>query len=308
VSRVLCAAVVLLVSPSLLHADHFDEHTLSILQGIAKQPDAKRTGRLSLTELAGLPKVVQGASQSVLIVVRTDEGNWSKLLVRGGGVRRKGNAQPKPFLHVERLTTYSAEARRGVLADRRDVFLFAGFAIDLDLGQIVVKGDGDDLSFESPPMAPGGTAKGEMMEGGSPRLGPLQGTAALSAGAEWYIPKAPLVAASKASGRTKSTGAITPADYVGKYRLDVDGRFTGVLQLRQEEGKLRGAFVSDQSGASFNASGVVGAPAQQISISISFPRTDLKLEGRLFTRSRSKIAGSATMEENVFGFVAERVD
>ena len=288
-------------------ADHFDDHQLAVLQSVEARRDVMKSPRLSLIDLAGRPKTVQGAPQSVLLVVRTDERNWSKLLVRAGGIRRKGSPTPKPFLHIERLVTYSADPKRGVLADKRDIYFFDGFSIDLDLGQIVKKGDGDDLSFEAGATA-GKSADKAMMEEEGPRLGPLQGTAAASGGVDLFIPMTPLVPASKATGRVKTAGAITAADFVGKYRLDVDGRFTGVLQLRSEGGRLIGSFVSDQGGAVHQASGSVGVPAQQVTLTIAFPRTDLKLDGRLFTRSRTKIAGSATMEENVFGFVAERVD
>jgi hypothetical protein len=297
------------VAASSANADHFDDHILSSLQSIATRGDGKPTSSFTLTELAGLPKVVQGSPQSVLLVVKTDEGNWSKLLVRSGGVKRKGSPQPKPFLHVERLVTFSADARRGIMADKKDVFLFPGFALDLDLGQVVSKGDGDDLSFDSLAGADKSAApKGEMMEPGSTRLGPLQGTAKPSAGATLFIPRTPLVAPAKSSGRTKATGTVSAADYPGKYKLDVDGRFTGVLELKNDGGKLSGGFTSEQSGAVFQVTGSVGTPAQQMTLSIAFPRTDLKLDGRLFTRGRSKIAGLATMEENVFGFVAERID
>ena len=289
-------------------ADHFDDHQLAALQSVETRSDATKAQKISLIELAGRPKTVQGAPQSVLFVVRTDERNWSKLLVRAGGIRRKGSPAPKPFLHIERLVTFSADPKRGVLADKRDVYLFDGFSIDLDLGQVVKKGDGDDLSFESAAIAGKAAAEKEMMAEEGQRLGPLQGTTTASAGVEVFIPATPLVPAARPGNRSKTTGAITGADFVGKYRLDVDGRFTGVLQLRSEGGRLAGTFASDQTGAVSQATGSLGVPAQQMTLTIAFPRTDLKLDGRLFTRSRTKIAGSATMEENVFGFVAERAD
>lgn len=291
-----------------VRADHFDDHQLAALQGTASRKDCPAAKRITLTDLAGMPKVIQGAPQSVLLVVRTDERNWCKLLVRGGGIKRKGSSLPKSFLHIERMTTYSADPKRGVLADKRDVYLFPGFAIDLDIGQIVERGDGDDLSFEA--IAPPGKKEStkEMMEEGAPKLGPLQGSAVANAAAEVFTPLVPLVAATKSTTRTRSTGAVTQADFVGKFRLDVDGRFTGVLQLRLEEGKLTGTFASDQTGSVYRTTISQGSPPQQIKLEIAFPRTDLKLEGRLFTRSRLRFAGTATMEENAFGFVAERID
>jgi hypothetical protein len=302
------AVFVALLAGPIGRADHFDDHGLKALQEVEKRSDARKLTRLSLGDLAGLPKVVQGAPQSVLLVVRTDERNWSKLLVRAGGIRRKGAAQPQSFLHIERLVTFSANPKRGVLADKRDVYLFDGFGIDLDIGQIVKKGDGDDLSFDAGPAAAKGPASEAMMEEGAQRWGPLKGTVSASAGVDLFAPTAPLVPASKASGRAKSGGAVSPADYAGKYRLDVDGRFTGVLQLRSEGGRLLGTFASDQTGAIYEASGAAGAPAHHAELTINFPRTEMKLDARLFTRSRTRIAGTATMEENSFGFVADRVD
>jgi len=307
-STTIVALAVLLAAPVVATADHFDDHSLQVLQSVDKRTDVRKAPRVSLTELAALPKVVQGDPQSVLLVVHTDERNWSKLLVRAGGIRRKGAAEPRPFLHIERLITYSADPKRGVLADKRDIYLFDGLALDLDLGQVVKKGDGGDLIFESTGPAAKAGAKEAMMEGDSPRLGPLQGTATAGAETQVFIPSTALIAASKSSARTKSSGAITPDDFAGRYRLDVDGRFTGVLRLRVEGGRLRGTFASDQTGASYEVLGAPGAPAQRLELTISFPRTDLKLDGRLFTRSRARIAGSALMEENTFGFVAERAD
>jgi hypothetical protein len=291
-----------------VRADHFDDHQLAALQGTASRKDCPAAKRITLTDLAGMPKVIQGSPQSVLLVVHTDERNWCKLLVRGGGIKRRGSSVPKTFLHIERMTTYAADPKRGVLADKRDIYLFDGFAIDLDIGQIVAKGDGDDLSFEATAASNKKESAKEMMEEESRRLGPLQGTAIASAGVDIVTPLTPLVAASKTTTRTKTTGAITTSDFVGKYRLDVDGRFTGVLQLRLDEGKLTGSFTSDQSGSVYRATVSQGSPPQQIKLEISFPRTELKLEVRLFTKSRTKIAGTAMMEENAFGFAAERID
>src|SRR5262249_2665880 len=104
--RWMSASFVLFVLGS-VRADHFDDHQLAALQGAASRKDCPSAKRVTLTDLAGMPKVIQGAPQSVLLVVRTDEGNWSKLLVRGGGVKRKGSSLPKTFLHIERMTTYS---------------------------------------------------------------------------------------------------------------------------------------------------------------------------------------------------------
>ena len=303
-STVLAAAVGMI---SLAKADHFDDHDLKAIQGAETRGAAVKG--LSLTELAGLPKVVQGAPQSVLLVVRTDEGNWSKLLVRGDGIKRKGAPQPKPFLHVERMETYSADARRGIVADKRDVYLFGGFFLDLDIGQIVAKGDGGDLEFQTMATIDKATpTKESMMERDGAKFGPLLGDAKVVGDAKLFVPRQSLVAASKPSIRAKGGGAIGIADFVGKYRLDVDGRFTGTLDLKIEDGKLVGGFRSEQTGAVYQATGEIGTPPQQMTLSIAFPRTDLKLDGRLFTRSRTKIAGSAVMEENAFGFVAERID
>ena len=214
-SMTLIAFVVLFTAPTIATADHFDDHSLQVLQGVDKRTDVRKAPRLTLTDLAGLPKVVQGASQSVLLVIRTDERNWSKLLVRSGGIRRKGAAELRPFLHIERLVTYSADPKRGVLADKRDVYLFDGLALDLDLGQVVKKGDGGDLIFESATPSSKTGAKEAMMEGDSPRLGPLQGTATPGPDARLFIPMAALVAPAKTSARSKSSGAITPDDFVG---------------------------------------------------------------------------------------------
>src|SRR5688572_21648272 len=92
-----------LVCASLARADHFDDHGLTALQSVERSSAVKKVEGFTLTELAGLPKVVQGSPQSVLVVARTDDGNWCKLLVRSGGVKRKGSSQPRPFLHIERL-------------------------------------------------------------------------------------------------------------------------------------------------------------------------------------------------------------
>jgi hypothetical protein len=302
------ASMLLVVATGRSDADHFDDHQLAALRKVESATIARKAHGFTLTDLAGLPKVVQGAQQSVLVIVRTDEGNWCKLLVRAGGLKRKGSPQPRSFLHIERLTTYSADPRRGVLADKRDVYVLDGLAMDLDIGQIVSRGNGDDLGFGSDSGVAKTPAGDAMMEGAAPRLGALSGAVKAAAGVDLFIPIAPLVSPSKAASRNRTSGAVTAADFAGKFRLDVDGRFTGVLQLNADQGTLVGRFSSEQTGAVYEVRGSVSSPSHHAKLTIAFPRTDLRMDARLFTRGRTRIAGTATMEENGFGFVAERVD
>jgi hypothetical protein len=288
-----------------IRADHFDEHTLAILQKAATT--SKKVASLQLVELAGAPKVVVGAPASTLLVVQTSDGDWCKLLVRPGGVKLGGRY--RPALQIERMTTYSANPRRGVKADRKEVFLFEGFALDLDLGQIVPADSGEDLTFAPDSKsieAKKPTDEATMSE--NPGMGPPRGTIRFAKGVAAYIPLEAPQAAKNRAVSAGGSGPIGPSDFVGKYKLDVDGKFTGTLEVKQADGKLTGAFRSDQTGNSYDAAVDIARPTHRVTMRVAFPRTDMELSGCLWTKERRRIAGLATMEDRTFGFVAERID
>src|SRR5262245_4865284 len=139
--------LILCCFPAIAAADHWSDQNLEALRQAPMARGGKKVEAVSLAQLAALPKVIDGSPTAVFVVVKTSEGDWCKLLLRSGGL--KVGSHVRSLLVIERLTTYAANPRRGIKADKRDIYLFDGFGIDLDLGQVVPTGSGEDLVFRA---------------------------------------------------------------------------------------------------------------------------------------------------------------
>jgi hypothetical protein len=270
-------------------ADHFDDHTGVVIAEGAKSPAVKKVDALTLDQLKGLPHPIEGNTASGMLIVRTDDGNWAKLLVRPARRKLKGKEETVEIALIERWVTYRANTRSGVFSDGRNAFLFAGFAIDLDMGAVVPHGQGEDLRFER--------------VDGNEALKPAKN-------ATLYLVAAPLTApAEKDKPRRFSQGAVTAKDFEGTYRLQADGRWSGKLQLQvADDGAATGEYVSEKTGQTYSVEGKVGGPAHHIVFKIAFPMTEQRFEGYLWTHNRGKITGVTHMLDRPFGFLAERTD
>ena len=90
-------------------------------------------------------KPLSSTVSSPCLLVKTDEGNYAKVLVSWG--LRKAEGKPMPILLIERFATYRQDRLDLTAANGKDVMLFPGFGFNLDIGQVVPKGQGADIEF-----------------------------------------------------------------------------------------------------------------------------------------------------------------
>jgi hypothetical protein len=281
------AALTMLAMPSALRADAFDNYTNEVL---VKAPRA--TGVLALKQLT--PGVmsehggVLPGTTAALLVVRTNEGRLSKLLVQPARQKLQDKATV-PILLIERYVTYKEGEERTVIAEGHNVRLFDGFQFNLDLGQVVPVAVGGDLRFVA--------AAGKVM------LEPV-------AKAEMYLVTKPLPdAAPKKSARVVVGDKFEPRLFNGVYKLHDDGRRSGTLHLKVlPGGDIEGSYYSDKDGQKYEVNGKIGISPQAIEFVIVFPRTRQQFTGWMFTGDARAIAGYTRLQDRDTGFYALRLE
>lgn len=267
-------------------ADHFDEHTGEEVSQVEGSKVAKKISKLTVRQIAIAPHPISGHPSSCFLAVKTDRGNWSKLLVRYARIETQNSDKPTELMLIKRLVTYASRSGRAVLADKGETYLFDGFGVDLDVGQIVPKNTGEDLRFSAADQA-----------------------VVVVGDAEMYFVGAPLVKPKESTNAGFSKGAISVADFTGKYRLAADGRWSGLLTITVDDGgNVKGTYVSEQSGRAYDVKGQVGNPTNRIKFTVTFPMTRQEFDGYMWTRKRTRISGVTQMEGSRFGFVADRTD
>jgi hypothetical protein len=268
-------------------ADDFDRLEGKVLADLPAGPDAAAHRRLSVEDIGALPRVLKGL-RTAAVVVKTDRGNLCRVLV-APGLRKSPNGQGEPFpvLVLERFTTFEGGPATTRIARGRDLLLYDGFRIDLDSGQVVPEGQGEDLRFVA--KADGGPA----LEGvGEVRL--------------YTLKRSPL-SDTPAAGQPSVGRAVVPTDYDGRYHLYANGQWSGVLDLKTEGYEVGGKFRSEQTGSVYPVEGQIdlGSP-NLVRFRVTFPRTHQDYEGRLWTEGKGAMAGSATLLDRTFGFFALR--
>jgi hypothetical protein len=271
-----------------VRADEFDRLDGPALAAIPEQGKVPPQERLSLAEIGQMPSVLRG-TRSALIVVKTGQGNLARLLV-SPALRKPvgGQGELIPVVVLDRFATFEAGKATTRLARGQDLILFDGFAVDLDIGQIVPEGQGGDLRF---------LAEGE----GGPRLVTL-------GGAKLFAPStSPLPPAENSAGPSPGR-AVVPTDFNGKYRLFANGQWSGTLELKVgAKGVVSGQFRSDLNGTIYPVSGQVATDVpQRVRFTVKFPRTQQDFEGYLWTEGKGAMAGTLTMLGRPFGFFALR--
>jgi len=271
--------------------DDFDRLEGSLFFEIPRRPDVRTHTSLSFAALDALPTVLRG-ERNALVIVPTDQGNLAKMLV-SYGLRRQNPLDDRdsavPVLILERYATFDAVDRKSFKARGRDVTLFSGFSFDLDTGQVVPEGFGGDIQF-------GGKGK----EG--PRLS-ATGTSRL------YTLEKPLPVPALAAGRPSSGRTVLPADFAGRYYLISNGQWSGKLELAIDQaGMVSGTFRSDRVGTAYPVAGKVAPDVpEKIAFSIKFPRgTQQFYEGVLWSEGKNAIAGTLSMLEHPYSFIAIR--
>ncbi len=277
----------LLVLGSPVLGDEFERLEGEALGAIPKGSRVKAVTLLNQEELGRLPRVLAGIRSTVL-VVKTGEGNLARVLVSiARRLPAEEGGKEAPVVIVERYATFAASGFRQRLARGRDVMLFDEFWLDLDSGQIVPEGFGGDLRVRV-----------EGADSVALECGP---------GAMIYcLTEAPTVA--DEAGRPSPGRVIVADDYGGRFHLVADGRWSGLLELKVERsGQVGGSFRSDQTGSVYKVRGsIVGGGTARLECTIDFPRSQLRLLGRLWTDGKDAMAGTVSLLDRDYGFVAIR--
>jgi hypothetical protein len=280
-------AVALLALPRPARADAFDRYDNPILGKVPTAAGVEEVKRLTpsfLTDHGG----VLGDARGAFIVVMTNEGRRSKLLVQPA--RQKVDAEHRlPILLIDRFVTYKEGTEQTVLASGQSVALFPGFHFSLDLGQVVPESLGGDLRF----VADGDKVYAEPV-----------------GKAKVYLVSKPLPeAAPKKTPKLVVGDAFETRYYNGTYRLYDDGRRSGKLVLKVENGgEVSGSFYSDKDGEKYDVTGKIGTPLNSIQFTIKFPRIEETFQGWLFTGDARALTGSSRLGDHEQGFYAVRLE
>jgi hypothetical protein len=278
-----------LAAPPTLRADAFDHYINPILAKVPSADGTRELKQLTPDLLAEHNRVLANLTGS-LVVVQTNDGRWSKLLVQAG--RRKTNDDPPqqiPILLVDRYTTYKEGQERAIQASGSNVYLFNGFHFSLDLGQVVPAALGGDIRF--------------VAEDGKQYLEPL-GKAKL------YLLTKPIAEATPKKPAKLVVGEAFEIRYFnGTYKLHDDGRRSGTLNLKVDDaGEVTGSYYSDSDGQKYEVFGKVGTPRHTIQFTIRYPRTEQVFRGFLFTGNGKALTGTTRLQDRDTGFYAVRVE
>ncbi len=278
----------LFLMPSELLAGRFDELDAKVLRSLVEDPANAPRAALSLADVTGLPSLFR-ESRSALLVVKTDLGNYARVLV-SVELRKPvaEGAEPFPVFALERFETFDPSRPASRLARGRDMILFDGFQVDLDTGQIVPPGQGGDLQY----VSQGGSGTRLVPIGNSKLVAPTKVPAS-----------GPAVATQPTPGRV-----VVPSDFAGRFRLYSNGQWSGSLELSIDPKSVAtGQFRSDLNGSTYAVTGQVAADSPgKIQFSITFPRSRQEFEGFLWSEGKGAMAGTSSLLERTFGFFAIR--
>jgi hypothetical protein len=289
--RTTALAVAFLITwASAARSDEFGQLEGPAFFNLITRPDARAHASLSFRELDALPTILRD-ERAALVIVKTDQGNLAKILVSAGLRKLKPSQKDGPLvpvLLVERFETIDAGDRRSFTARGKAVMLFDRFQFDLDAGQVVPEGLGGDIVFST--RAPE-----------DPRL------AALGESRLYTLDKPP-AAPKSVPGKPSGGRGVQPGDFAGRYYLIANGQWSGTLELVVDDaGVVSGHFRSDRNGSSYPVTGkVAGEFAQKIDFAVQFPRARQDYQGFLWTEGKNAIAGTLSMLDRPYGFIAIR--
>jgi hypothetical protein len=284
------AVAFVLTWASAARSDEFDRLDGPAFFDLITRPGVRTHDSLSLRDLDALPTILRD-ERAALVIVKTDQGNLAKLLVSAGLRKLKPSHKDGPLVPVlllERFETIDAGDRRSFTARGKEVMLFEGFQFDLDAGQVVPEGLGGDIVFSR--RAPE-----------DPRLATL-GESRL------YTLEKPFISPEHAPGKPSGGRGVQPGDFAGRYYLMANGQWSGTLELVvADAGVVSGHFRSDKNGSSYPVTGkVAGEFAQKIVFTVQFPRARQDYEGLLWTEGKNAIAGTLSMLDRPYSFIAIR--
>jgi hypothetical protein len=276
-----------LVTLSSARADAFDHYLNPLLRKVPGAEGAREVKRLTPAEITDQQRVLPD-STGAFLVVHTNDGRWSKLLVQAAR-QKLADGRHVPILLIDRFVTYKEGTEQTVQAAGKNVSLFPGFRFSLDLGQVVPEELGGDLHF----VADGGKVATEAV-----------------GKAQVYLLGKPLPgAAPKKAPKLVVGDTFEPRYFNGTYHLYDDGRRSGKLVLKVEEGgEVGGAYYSDKDGEKYDVKGKLGTPVNTIQFTIKFPRTEQTFQGWLFTGDARALTGYSRLLDRELGFYAVRVE
>jgi len=276
-----------------VHGDAFDNYINPVL---AKVPDAKgvkELKKLTAEQILDAGGVVPG-TQAALLMVQTNDGCFSKLLVQSA--RKRLNDENKtlvPVILIERFAAYRAGTERTVVASGQNVILFDGFRFSVDMGQVVPEKLGGDLRLVV-------TEKDGKEDVSLEALGK----------AKLYLLTQPMPEAAPKKGGKFVMGETFDSKYFnGKFKLYDDGRRSGTLELKvKEDNEVTGSFFSDKDGQKYDVVGKIGPAKHAIQFVVKLPRTDQTFQGWLFTGNGLALSGYSKLQDREAGFYATRIE
>jgi hypothetical protein len=281
------AVVALGLAPAGTRADAFDNYINPVLAKVPGHEGVKEITRLDPVMMAQNDRVLPGIT-SAFLVVRTNEGRYSKLLVQPARQRIDAD-KIVPTLLIDRYVTYREGQERTVQASGQNVTLFAGFHFSLDIGQVVPPALGGDLRF--------------VIDGDLVYAQPV-------GKAKFYLVTKPLPEAAPRKTERLTVGeTFEPRYFNGTYKLYDDGRRSGTLTLQvADDGSVTGSYYSDKDGRKYEVEGKLGTPKHAIQFTIRFPKSRQTFTGWLFTGNGQALTGSSRLLDRETGFYAVRVE
>jgi hypothetical protein len=280
---VVVLACLALAAPA--RGDAFDHYVNPDLTRLLESKNVTEVKQLTPALIIDHDRVLPGVPAAFL-VVKTNGGRQAKLLVHATRQRVPGGGS-LPTLTVERFVTYKEGAERTVLTSGKNLSLFPGFRLSLDLGQVVPEELGGDL---------------RLVADGDKVFAQPAGKARL------FLVTKKLADAAPKKGKPFVMGdKFEPKYFNGTFKLYDDGRRSGSLRLTVDaEGVVRGSYYSDKDGAKYEVEGKVGTPAHRVEFTIKFPRARQTFTGMLFTGDGKALAGSSRLAEREAAFYAVR--
>lgn len=276
-----CGICGLLALNSASAIDVFDRHDSALLRQTVESGTALREfTQIQAVKLQPLSRELEGSC----FVVESNRGNLAKILVSWGFRKQPESGKPVPVVMLDRFVTYEQGKGDSTVANGKNVMLFPGFGFDLDLGQVVPAGFDADIELTD------------------------QGVLKAFEGVKLYgVNGSQLPVAENAGPGKKDPGVIVPEDFSGVWQVDGDGRWVGEWDLTvNEEGQATGKFLSAETEAGYPITGQIGALPHQIKLQVEFNNATQVIEAYMWTKDKSKIAGSFTLSGRKFGLVAIR--
>lgn len=288
-SRLLISALSLLITlPAAVWADPFDNYINTILAKIPESKSAERIAKLTPALMVEHSRALPGIN-ATMIVVKTNESRWAKLLVLPAE-QKVNDKERLPIVQVERYVTFREGEERQVHASGQNVRLFGGFRFNLDIGQVVPESMPADLRV--------------VMENGNATLEPV-------GKAELYVVTKHLPEANPAKPEKLEVGAKFEKRYFnGTYQVYDDGRRAGKMTVKVlENNNVVGWYFSDKDGAKYEVVGTLANnPLHKVEFDIVYPRFSQSFVGYLFTGDGSTIAGYSKLQGFEAGFYAKRIE